>query len=109
MITVYFTSFSEALPQEKISLYLSQVPEVFRNKILRYRQWEDRHASLFGKLLLKEAFSATASGKYRLEDIFIDDHDKPHVKGDLFFNISHSGSYVVCAVGEKQMLGIDIE
>lgn len=37
-------------------------------------------------------------------------HGKPYVQADIpvFFNLSHSGDYVVCAIGDEEV-GIDIE
>lgn len=109
MVSVYFTRFSGPLPQEKLNSYLDQIPASFREQILRYRQWEGLHASLFGKLLLKEAFSSVCLDRYCLDGVYTDDHNKPLVQGDVSFNISHSGSYVVCALSENTKLGIDIE
>jgi 4'-phosphopantetheinyl transferase len=109
MITVYFTSFGQPFSSERLGFYLDQVPFVFREQILRYRRWEDLHASLLGKLLLGQAFSEQCKGKPCLEDVFTDSHNKLHVKDNVYFNISHSGSYVVCAFGHEGNLGIDIE
>lgn len=36
------------------------------------------------------------------------EHGKPYVEGELYFNLSHSGEYVVMAVGDRP-LGIDVE
>ncbi len=35
-------------------------------------------------------------------------HGKPYVDGELYFNLSHSGEYVVMAVGDKE-LGVDVQ
>lgn len=35
-------------------------------------------------------------------------HGKPYVEGELYFNLSHSGEYVVMAVGDRPV-GIDVE
>lgn len=39
----------------------------------------------------------------------VSEHGKPFVKGlDVYFSISHSGDYAVCAISDKE-IGIDIE
>ena len=81
-------------------------------QILRkYRRWQDAHAYLYGKLLLKEAISQLGFD-HSLEFMQKTKYGKPYFKNNDFgFNISHSGEYIVCVIStdEKQNLGIDIE
>lgn len=60
------------------------------------------------KMLLWEEFGIDISQEN--EPIVREDGGKPFLKnrGDVFFNISHSGEYVACAVGSVPM-GIDIQ
>lgn len=70
--------------------------------------------SSFGR---KESICARAllryilNSKYGLYDFFVDNdfNGKPYIAdSDIFFNISHSGNYVLCAVGNESV-GCDIE
>ncbi|MBP0989656.1 MAG: 4'-phosphopantetheinyl transferase superfamily protein [Oscillospiraceae bacterium] len=42
------------------------------------------------------------------EDIIFNGSGKPYYRGDMYFNVSHSGDYVVMAA-DKDEIGIDIE
>ena len=48
--------------------------------------------------------------KYHIEyDIFYNENRKPYIKNNpIFFNISHSGKYIVCVVSDKE-IGVDIQ
>ncbi len=63
--------------------------------------------SLFGRVLLGyilKNYYGTESFSYRYGE-----NGKPYLKnGDMFFNISHSGKYVLCCVSESE-IGCDIE
>jgi 4'-phosphopantetheinyl transferase len=109
MVQIYYTRFGSRLPEDRLAEYLSAIPEPFTSQISRYRQWEDAHASLFGKLLLKQALKEAGEGRHTLSDILFTEHKKPYLPGGLSFSISHSGSYCICAVSSRIMLGVDIE
>ncbi len=117
MIHVLFTCFDSEIPDERREYYLRKMPESIRNKINRYVRWQDRQAGLFGKLLLLKGL--TEYGGYPpgcLNSLSYNDFGRPFIDSDIDFNISHSGDYVVCAVGTRrrrvptdERVGIDIE
>lgn len=106
MVSVYFTSFDQELQPAIFNNLLGSIPSVFTESIKKYNHWEDSHASLFGKLLLRRALSYH---ELNLENVKIDPNKKPYVSADINFNISHSGRYVVCAISTETIVGIDIE
>jgi 4'-phosphopantetheinyl transferase len=82
-----------------------------RNKIDGYLRQEDKERSLLGDLLTRRMlllFSGDAATT--LEPFAVDIYGKPYLesKADLHFNLSHSGDWIVCAVGSAP-LGIDVE
>jgi len=110
MIHVLFTCFDSEIPDERREYYLRKMPESIRDKINRYVRWQDRQAGLFGKLLLLKGL--TEYGGYSpdcLNSLSYNDFGRPFIDSDIDFNISHSGDYVVCAVADREKVGIDIE
>lgn len=77
--------------------------------ISRYMRWQDRHASLFGKLLLKKGLTHFGKQPDQLHNIQATRYGRPYLPIDIDFNISHSGSYVVCAFSQSTTVGIDVE
>ena len=77
--------------------------------VLRFRSYEDRLRSLFGTLLTQMELAKQLqcepseltfqANKFGKEDL---------TSHQLYFNISHAGHYVVCAIGDRPV-GIDIE
>ena len=110
MITVLYASFDEPLSEERWQHYISQVPPDIQNKILCYHRWQDRHACLFGKLLLSEGLNLYGYSPETLNHLSYTAFGRPYLNNSsIDFNISHSGQYVVCAITEYRKIGIDIE
>lgn len=110
MIDILFTSFKKPFEPGLYSEYLSLLPVELRERNERFIRWRDRHSHLIGKLLLIEAFKLHGIEKDIWQKIEYNTYKRPCLTIDNFdFNISHSGDYVVCAIGENTRLGIDIE
>lgn len=110
MTTVYYT-FCEQLSQAEFRKSVALLPAHMQNRIRKYRRWEDSHAYLYGRLLLKHAV-ADLGYNCSLEMLKREEYGKPYFNDDSFsFNISHSGKYIVCVIScdEKESIGIDIE
>ena len=79
---------------------LRGLPDELRRKALRYRREDDQLRSIGSSFLLLKA----AKG----QTIHYNESGKPFVDGGNFFNISHSGDYVVLAEADCPV-GVDIE
>lgn len=79
---------------------LSELPEDLRKKALRYRKEDDQLRSIGSSFLLLKA-----SKGY---EVHYSKEGKPFVDGELYFNISHSGDYVVLAEADSPV-GVDVE
>lgn len=84
------------------------MPPAIQRKIMRYKRWQDRHAALLGKLLLKRAISWYQMD-LDLSDLKVGEFGRPFFDSHFDFNISHSGDVVVCACSTDARIGIDIE
>ncbi|GAA4115425.1 4'-phosphopantetheinyl transferase superfamily protein [Aquimarina addita] len=110
MTTVYYT-FCEQLPQTEYRREVSLLPDSMQERISKYRRWQDAHAYLYGRLLLKEGMRQLGYTN-ALDTIKRTKYGKPYfVDSSFAFNISHSGEYIVCVIStdEQEHLGIDIE
>lgn len=107
---IYALKFDRQLPQELFSLLLSSVGKDKRARILRFRDWRDAYRVLYGDLLVRHIIKEKTGKSNKDITLAVDTHSKPYLKTDtdLFFNISHSGSWVVGTV-DMQPVGIDIE
>jgi 4'-phosphopantetheinyl transferase len=108
VITLYYTSFESPLPAIEYNYLLSLLPLEVKNKALRFRQWKDTYACLFGKLLLQTGLEELGC-KQNLHNLQYDLFGRPFFKSSVDFNISHSGSFVICAFSTKGRVGVDLE
>jgi 4'-phosphopantetheinyl transferase len=108
MIKIYFSSYSKKLSNLEFSGYLNLLPPELEQKIIRFRRWEDQHASLYGKLLLMRGLEEAGFGA-DLIHLKYTNYGRPYLESTPDFNISHSGFFVVCAFSFQSKIGVDIE
>ncbi|MDP8228348.1 MAG: 4'-phosphopantetheinyl transferase superfamily protein [Candidatus Electryoneaceae bacterium] len=109
MVSVLYTHFDKPLSLSDWNKLLFRLPENLHGAINRFVRWQDRHSSLFGKLLLLEGLKLYGLPPDKLKAIKFNRYKRPYLVGDFDFNISHSGEYVVCGVSDEGDIGIDIE
>lgn len=107
-LLLYATEFLQPLPDEAFHRLTGGLPQPMQEKILRYRRWQDAHATLLGKHLLRLALKAIGS-PFLIQDLLYGSRAKPFFPEGPNFNISHSGNRVVCALSTNGRVGIDIE
>jgi len=109
IIYIYYSKFNQQLPDYLFYQYIAQLPTSLQEKNLRYRRWQDRHSHLFGKLLLIAGLKNYGYADDILNSIKYNQYSRPFIDGNIDFNISHSGEYVLFAIGEDLRIGIDVE
>jgi len=83
---------------------MNLITDARRARIDTYVQPADQARCLVAGLLLRKACGVTADSQLRFGE-----NGKPYLKsGGLYFNISHSGDYVVLATADNE-IGVDIE
>jgi 4'-phosphopantetheinyl transferase len=109
MIHIYYSVCTEPLSERAYIYYLNQLPGPLQEKNVKYRRWQDKHLHLFGKMQLLAGLKNMGYTDNILNKINYNDYSRPYLNKDIDFNISHSGEYVLCAIGKNLRLGIDVE
>lgn len=80
-----------------------------QKRVNAFRFCEDRKRTVAGEMLVRKAVAEKFDTAPEDIIIFTSENGKPYIKNlPVFFNISHSDDYVVCAVSDEE-IGIDIE
>lgn len=113
MVTVYYTEVLAHLQGDDFRFYLDKVEEERRKKILLMKNEESRLRSLTAGSLLYFALCNRMGDIGKSRDSFLigyGKNGKPYLKesAKVHFNLSHSGTYVCCAVGDTPV-GMDIQ
>ena len=107
---VYFRDISSLTDEELFKSMLDEVSDTRRKKVMSYRFMKDRCLSLGAELLLRDALCDFDIEKTEPLEFEYRKNEKPYLRGhgDIFFNLSHSGDYVMCAVSGSEV-GCDIQ
>jgi 4'-phosphopantetheinyl transferase len=108
-VHILYTKVTHELPVEINKMYLNYLPDQLRVQNLRYRRWQDRASNLLSKILLLKGLQKFGLQDNSLENLRYTEYGRPYLPGNIDFNMSHSGQYILCAVARDLKLGIDIE
>lgn len=108
MIKIYLMNISELDPND--SKWQNYVSEKRYTKMKSYLQKKDRALSLGGELLLNRGLQELYPDIKCPVTCFEDEYGKLYLLDhpDIYFNLSHSEKYAVCAISDVQV-GVDIE
>lgn len=101
MSTIDVYILHTSLVKEKYDFVFSFVEKSRQEKALKFAHEKDRLLSLGAAYLMKKHLP---NGR-----IIENENGKPYLEGGPFFNISHSGEYIVFASHQTREVGIDIE
>ena len=110
---LYWTIVEELPAAEVWDCYREQLPESLAQRLKKYPTLMDRHQSLCGKLLLQRGINqlnGTSDTDY-LKMLQYTSKGRPYLPGGSGsdFNLSHSGTIVVCALTKQGRLGVDVQ
>ncbi len=97
MVSLYIKNINEISLNE---LNISKLSPYRREKFERLKDEKSKRQSLAAGLMLNEYISD--------KEIKLNEYGKPYADG-VYFNIAHSGNYVILAVSDKAEVGCDIE
>ena len=101
MVEVVIRILHTSLVKQKLSFVMSFVDPKRKEKAERFVKEQDQLLSLGAGYLLK---------KYLPEgEIKVNESGKPYLPNGPFFNVSHSGEYVVLVMHPSRDVGVDIE
>jgi 4'-phosphopantetheinyl transferase len=110
MVHIYLTKFERPLAAELWDSYFSLLTPALKARNVRFVSWQDRHAHLFGKLLLLKGLKDFDIHYNVLPSVQFNAYERPFLPNvDIDFNISHSGKYVLCAIAKNIKVGVDVE
>ena len=108
-VKLYYTELGNPLSHRDLHVYRKHLPLEVLEKNKAFRFWEDQHRHLFGILLLRKGLNDHGYGPGVLNKLKKGPYGKPYLGKGIDFNISHSGKFIVCAIGKYVKLGVDIE
>ncbi|MCR6642594.1 MAG: 4'-phosphopantetheinyl transferase superfamily protein [Sporocytophaga sp.] len=108
MIYIYY-SHNQRLENDLLKRYMQLMPADIQDKIRKFHHKEDADACLIGRLLLLECLKNYGFGPDLLQRIKYTNYKRPYLEERVDFNISHSGTVIVCAASDKVKIGIDVE
>lgn len=110
MAKLYYMNIEDPISAEDYQTLLGTCASDKREAIHKFRFEADRKRTLYGEVLAR--FMIAKKTGVTMKDIEFDKnpYGKPYVKdqNEIFYNISHSGKYVVCGL-DTEDIGIDIE
>ena len=110
MTTVFLLQIPHSLPQGDFLRLGGHISPEKQKRIRRSRKAHHQRAILLADLLLRRQLLEKTGLENHALRFTVNLHGKPALLNvpDLHFNLSHSGSHIVCAMGDRP-LGIDIE
>lgn len=110
MLHTWLINISGDIRQDKWQSLLNHIEVDRRNSIDKFRSVDDKKRSLIAGLLVKAMTNESHPNKNLDISYFKNYYGKPYIKGvsGIYFNISHSGDYVCCAISDSEV-GIDVE
>lgn len=109
-LKLFYTNIEQEISPQTYEKLLNVVSSEKRIQIEKYRFEADRKRTLFAELLLR--YVCSEYFKIGQNDFVLTKNEfgKPYLAGKNvpFFNLSHSGKYVLCGISFKEC-GVDIE
>lgn len=93
-----------------IETLINYISEEKRQRARKFIKTEDKVRCILGELLLRKALVENFEINNDSISFEKNQYGKPKIakREDIYFNISHSGNYVVCAVDYNE-IGVDVE
>ncbi len=109
MMIIYALKLDENISLENIDKWLELIDSQERNRFIRYKNHLAAKQFLLARVLLRYLLFKYYGLDNEQIEIVYDEAGKPQLKeGEIKFNISHSGVWIVCVISDLEV-GVDIE
>jgi 4'-phosphopantetheinyl transferase len=108
-MTIGASFYNGFIHQQLMEEFAPGLPASMRLRLNGFRNERDAQLYLLGRLLVIRLAQHCGYAAISLDDMEVDAHQRPFFAGGPYFNITHAGDYVVCAVSGAIRHGIDIE
>lgn len=105
-VKMLFTHFHKPLPAERWQACLGLLGEEVAQRAGKYLRWQDAHAFVGGRLLLRHAAREWPQPLPPLQETHF---HRPYLPGLPDFNLSHSDATVALAWSTSGAVGLDVE
>jgi 4'-phosphopantetheinyl transferase len=110
MMRLFALPNSHDLQPALYDMLLNCVSDLRKQRVKKFVRREDACRSILGEVLAKYSVAGAAGIPADTVTFTVDSFGKPHMNREIpiHFNVSHSGSWVMCAV-DNAPIGIDVE
>lgn len=110
MTEIFIVNVREPIKDSCFNFLMQFVGSEKRERIVRRKIKQDADNMLVGEILAKTAIKKAFGISIENQEFVCDKNQKPYLAAypNIFFNISHSGGLVACAVSDKAV-GLDIQ
>ena len=111
MLSIFYLEIDSALGEKPgLSFFESRVKRATFDEAMSFRNDKVRLTRLLGEAMVWSGLRKLFGMEKEDCQIQRSEHGKPYLEGErlVYFNISHSGTYIVCAFSDAEV-GIDIE
>lgn len=110
MIDIYLLDVNISIDFTLYNKLINSISKEKRKRINKYKHNKDKLKSLLADILLRTQLCKNNNCKFKDLEFEHNAYGKPKLIGDsnIYFNISHSGDYVVVGISDRE-IGIDIE
>ena len=110
---IYVSDIAPLMDENKLNSVLPLLPKWRKEKLLRFRFIKDRASSAGAFFLLCRALEKEGvSVGYDMPEFYYNEHNKPYLlppqNEQIYFNLSHSGKYVMCILSHTEN-GCDVQ
>lgn len=105
---ILYTDHNDCIYEYLLESYQNILPKSTKEEVAKFRRWQDRQAYVLGRLIIWKGLKYHQYEDDCLLRIRKNSYGKPYIDPNVFFNVSHSGRYVIAAF-HKEEVGIDIE